>query len=187
MINAPASWDIESEYKDVESQNYWAEAVRLAENGTDPTRKERIKKGLQRMARDHARLPFQWDDSTNSRFSTGTPWMRVHDEYATINAAAQEKDGGSVLSFYKHVLKLRKEHKDVFVYGSFELVDPEGKELFIYRKRCEGKMALVVLNFTTEEREMGCDVEGLKLLVSSYGKATGSMLRPLEGRVYIDY
>jgi hypothetical protein len=34
---------------------------------------------------------------------------------------------------------------------------------------------------------VGCDVEGLTLLVSSYGKGSGSVLRPLEGRIYIDY
>ncbi|KAI5372563.1 hypothetical protein J4E82_008759 [Alternaria postmessia] len=187
MINAPASWDVSEEYKDVESQNYWAEAVRLADDGTDPTRKERIKRGLQLMARDHARLPFQWDESVNSGFSTGEPWMRVHDEYPAINAAAQEKDVDSVLSFYKRALRLRKAHKDIFVYGSFELVDPEGTEMFVYRKRFEEKTALVVLNFTTKEQRMEYDVEGLRLLVSSYGKATESVLQPLEGRVYIDY
>ena len=47
--------------------------------------------------------------------------------------------------------------------------------------------ALVVLNFTTKEQRMEYDVEGLRLLVSSYGKATESVLQPLEGRVYIDY
>jgi oligo-1,6-glucosidase len=187
MINAPASWDVSEEYKDVESQNYWAEAVRLADNGTDPTRKERIKHGLQLMARDHARLPFQWDESVNSGFSTGKPWMKVHDEYPAINAAAQEKDADSVLSFYKRALRLRKEHKDVFVYGSFELVDTEGTEMFIYRKRFEEKTALVVLNFTTKGQRIEYDVEGLRLLVSSYGKAMDSVLRPLEGRIYIDY
>jgi oligo-1,6-glucosidase len=187
MINAPASWDVSEEYKDVESQNYWAEAVRLADDGTDPTRKERIKRGLQLMARDHARLPFQWDESVNSGFSTGEPWMTVHDEYPAINAAAQEKDVDSVLSFYKRALRLRKAHKDIFVYGSFELVDPEGTEMFVYRKRFEEKTALVVLNFTTKEQRMEYDVEGLRLLVSSYGKATESVLQPLEGRVYIDY
>ncbi|CAN9166509.1 unnamed protein product [Alternaria alternata] len=187
MINAPASWDVSEEYKDVESQNYWAEAVRLADNGTDPTRKERIKRGLQLMARDHARLPFQWDESVNSGFSTGEPWMRAHDEYPAINAAAQEKDADSVLSFYKRALRLRKEHKDILVYGSFELVDAEGTEMFMYRKRFEEKTALVMLNFTTKEQRMEYNVEGLMLLVSSYGKATESVLRPLEGRVYIDY
>ena len=56
-----------------------------------------------------------------------------------------------------------------------------------WSKRFEEKTALVVLNFTTKEQRMEYDVEGLRLLVSSYGKATESVLQPLEGRVYIDY
>jgi oligo-1,6-glucosidase len=185
MINAPKEWDMD-EYKDVESKNYWAEAVRLSENGTDPTRKERIKHGLQLMARDHARLPFQWDDSANAGFSMGKPWMRVHDDFKTINAAQQEKDETSVLAFYKRMLKLRKEHRDVFVYGTFELRDVENPDTFVYVKRYEDKVALVALNFTTEAQPLP-DTKGLKLLVSSYAKEPSNMLEPLEGRIYIDY
>ncbi|KAF9697175.1 hypothetical protein EKO04_004545 [Ascochyta lentis] len=188
MTNAPAHWDIETQYKDVESQNYWAEAVRLDDNGSDPGRRERIKKGLQLMARDHARLPFQWDGTTNAGFSSGEPWMRVHDLFSEINAAAQQGDGDSVLSFYKRVLRLRKEHRDVFVYGAFELLNPSGGETFVYRKSYEGKVAVVVLNFTTEvQRLPGEDVEGLKVLISSYGKVGAGELQPLEGRVYVNY
>jgi oligo-1,6-glucosidase len=185
MINAPKEWDMD-EYKDVESKNYWAEAVRLAENGTDPTRKERIKHGLQLMARDHARLPFQWNDSVNAGFSTGKPWMKVHDEFKTINAAQQEKDEGSVLAFYKRMLKLRKEHRDVFVYGTFELRDVEDASTFVYVKRYEGKVALVALNFTTEAQSLP-DTQRLNLLVSSYAKGSSNVLEPLEGRIYINY
>ena len=189
MINAPKSWDISQDYKDVESQNYWAEAVRLADTGADSTRKERIEHGLQLMARDHARLPFQWDATLNSGFSTGKPWMRVHDEYVRINVASQIEDSDSVLSFYKRMLKLRKEHSDVFVYGSFELLDPLGKETFLYRKSGAGKTALVVLNFTAKEQRLECDVGKMTLLVSSYdeGMGQGDVLRPLEGRIYADY
>jgi oligo-1,6-glucosidase len=185
MINAPKDWDM-SEYKDVESKNYWAEAVRLADNGTDPTRKERIKHGLQLMARDHARLPYQWDGSVNAGFTAGKPWMRVHDAYTTINVEKQEGDEGSVLAFYKKVLRLRKEHRDVFVYGRFELRDVEDESTFIYVKRYEGKMALVALNFTTEAQVLR-DTGGMKLLVSSYAKGREGVLEPLEGRIYIDY
>jgi oligo-1,6-glucosidase len=185
MINAPKDWDM-SEYKDVESKNYWAEAIRLAEDGTDPTRKERIKHGLQLMARDHARLPFQWDGSANAGFSAGEPWMRVHDAYTAINVEKQEGDEGSVLAFYKKVLRLRKEHRDVFVYGRFELRDVEDESTFVYVKRYEGKMALVALNFTTEAQVLR-DTGGMKLLVSSYAKGREGVLEPLEGRIYIDY
>lgn len=185
MINAPSEWDM-SEYKDVEARNYWAEAVQLAEDGTDPTRKERIGRGLRLMARDHARLPFQWDGSGNAGFSGGDPWMRVHDDYREINAAAQEGDEGSVLAFYRRVLKLRKEHRDVFVYGTFELVDVDDEKTFVYRKRCEDRTALVALNFTREAQPMP-DTNGLKLLVSSYPKPAPHTLQPLEGRIYINY
>lgn len=185
MINASKDWDM-AEYKDVESQNYWAEAVRLAEDGTDPTRKERIAHGLQLMARDHARLPFQWDDTVNSGFSEGRPWMRVHDEYRSINAACQEGDKDSVLSFYKRMLRLRKEHADVFVYGTFEVLDHEDLDTFVYRKRYQEKEALVVLNFTTKPQPLP-RADDLKLLVSSYSKSTSDTLQPLEGRIYINY
>ncbi|KAF2623594.1 glycoside hydrolase family 13 protein [Macroventuria anomochaeta] len=188
MINAPEHWDIETEYKDVESQNYWAEVVRLDDNGTDPGRKERIKKGLQLLARDHARLPFQWDNTPNAGFSREKPWMRVHDLYPEINASSQEGDLQSVLSFYKQMLRLRKEHKDVFVYGTFELLDPEGKDTFVYRKRYEGKTAVVLLNFRLEVQCLPTkEIEGMEMLVSSYGKVVGGPLQPLEGRVYINY
>jgi oligo-1,6-glucosidase len=185
MINAPMEWNMD-EYKDVESRNYWAEAIRLTEDGTDPTRKRRIKHGLQLMARDHARLPFQWDDSVNSGFSDAQPWMRVHDDYKEINAAKQAKDENSVLSFYKRMLRLRKEHKDVFAYGTFELIDVMNENTFVYRKQHQDKTALVVLNFTTEPQSLP-ESEGMKLLVSSYAKPTTGTLLPLEGRIYINY
>ena len=188
MVNAPEHWDVQSEYKDVESQNYWAEAVRLDDGKLDSGRKERMKKGLQLMARDHARLPFQWDGTQNAGFSTGEPWMRVHDGYPEVNAVKQEADPGSVLNFYKQVLRLRKEHKDVFVYGAFELLNPESKEIFVYRKRYEGNVAVVVLNFMTEVQTLPeGDVRGMEMLVSSYGKDDGVELQPLEGRLYVNY
>jgi len=160
--------------------------VRLAEDGTDPTRRQRIKHGLQLMARDHARLPFQWDGSVNAGFSEGRPWMRVHDDYREINAAAQEGDEGSVLAFYRRVLKLRKEHKDVFVYSTFELVDVDDEKTFVYRKRYEDKTALIVLNSTTEAQPLP-GTDGLKLLASSYPKSAPHTLQPLEGQIYINY
>jgi len=185
MTNAPKEWSIE-EYRDVEAHNYWDEAVRLTENGSDPTRKERIMHGLQLMARDHARLPFQWNSSVNGGFSTGKPWMRTHDLYKEINAEKQEKDVDSVLSFYKRLLKLRKEHKDIFVYGTFELLEPEDENTFVFKKHYQEKTALIALNFTTSHQPAP-PAEDMRLLLSSYHKAVPCVLQPYEGRVYIDY
>ncbi|KAF2021520.1 glycoside hydrolase family 13 protein [Aaosphaeria arxii CBS 175.79] len=185
MINAPKEWSID-EYKDVESKNFWAEAVKMTEDGTDPTREERIKYGLQLMARDHARLPFQWDSSKNSGFSDGEPWMRTHDLYKDINAEAQEKEADSVLSFYKRLLRLRKEHKDVFVYGNFELLDADNENTFVFRKQYQHKTALVALNFTSTAQNAPSH-EDMNLLMSSYSKTSPETLQPYEGKIYINY
>ena len=40
--------------------------------------------------------------------------MRVNDDYKDWNVAAQQKDEGSVLNFWKNLLKFRKAH-DVLV------------------------------------------------------------------------
>ena len=186
MINAPKEWGIE-EYKDVESLNLWEEAARMSKDGGDPTRKERVMHGLQLMARDHARLPFQWDGTENAGFSQGRPWVRVHDLHREINAENQEKDPDSVLSFYKRLLHLRKEHKDVFIYGNFVILDVENVSTFSYSKQYEGKSALVVLNFTTTSQPVLAHTTDMKLLVSSYPGGIEGMLQPLEGRIYMNY
>lgn len=197
MTNFSSSWGIE-EYKDVESSGFYAEAV---ESGDE----ERIQKtlhGLSMLARDHSRIPFQWDDSPNAGFTSAgaKPWMRVHDEYKSINVARQRKDSGSILSFYKHALRLRKDHKDIFVFGTFKLVDPDNESIFAYVKRDTKsvKKAIIVLNMTKEEKRGpnladAMDGDEPKLLVST--QEEGSMklvagrpvLRPWEGRVYVNY
>ena len=83
-------------------------------------------------------------------------------------------------------MRLRKEHKDVFVYGEFELLDVENPNTFIFRKQHRGKAALIALNFTS--REQGApQSEDMRLLESSYAKARPEVLQPFEGRVYINY
>lgn len=197
MINAPKDWPIE-EYKDVEGLNYYKEADRISKSGEDPTRRDTIMNGLRILGRDHSRLPMQWDDSPYAGFttaSTAEPWMRTHDLYKEINVARQSQDPSSVLSFYKKVLGLRKEHRDLFIHGAFHLFELENEQTFIYGKSSgEGdaeRRALVALNFTDTEQPLaldgkyGCE----KLLVSNYDgdEDFEQRLRPYEGRVYLSY
>lgn len=181
VVNAPREWGLD-EYKDVESSSYWKEALRLA----DPERTERVLRGLRLMARDHARLPFSWDASAHGGFSTREPWMRAHGLYKTLNAQAEQEDADSVLSFYKRMLRLRKEHKDVFVYGAFELLDAENLCTFAYKKYGQGKTALIAVNFTISPQALP-HIDDMKLLVSTYPGPPLDTLQPLEGRIYIDY
>lgn len=186
MINAPKEWPIE-EYKDIEALNYYREARALTLSGEDPSRLPIVTHGLQILGRDHGRMPMQWDSTAHSGFTTSkTPWMRVHDLYPEINVAKQIPDPKSVLSFWKSMLRLRKEQRDLFVYGTFELLDPENAKTFVYTKTGGGRRALVVLNFDRDVQgfEMGAEEEW-ELVVSNYEVPLEGKLAPFEGRVYM--
>lgn len=112
---------------------------------------------LQRKARDHARTPVQWSGEANAGFCKEgvTPWMRVNDDYKEVNAEVQrkqsDKDKLSVLQFWKRGLANRKEHKDVFVYGDFEILDEEDKKVFAYKRSSKDEAFVLALNFTKDE------------------------------------
>lgn len=114
---------------------------------------------LQRKARDNSRTPVQWDASPNAGFCPAgvKPWMRVNDDYPAVNAAAEQAQSDpsklSVLQFWKRALEHRKRHKAVFVYGDFELVDPEHGKIFAYRRWSDEDAWLVVLNLSGESIE----------------------------------
>ncbi|KAH7309711.1 glycoside hydrolase superfamily [Stachybotrys elegans] len=199
MTNMPASWDI-GEYKDIESKNFYAEAV---ESG-DEARIKATLHGIRILARDHSRLPFQWSDAPNAGFTSDSakPWMRVHDDYKSINVDAQRRDPQSVLNFYKRVLLLRKQYRDIFIHGKFTLLDPEDEAVFTYVKEERGdrdtssqRRAVVVLNMSRDGRtspDLSAVVGGnphLLIRTTEEGcaglKGGRAMLEPWEGRVYL--
>jgi oligo-1,6-glucosidase len=154
MRNVPEDWDPE-EYKDVESINYWKKM-----NNMYPGNKEKLdfaRHVLHRKARDHSRTPVQWSAEPNAGFCKEdvTPWMRVNDDYKEVNAEAQRKQDDpnklSVLQFYKRALANRKEHKEVFVYGDFQVLDENDKKVFAYKRASEKEAFVLALNFSKDE------------------------------------
>ena len=153
MRNMPPSWDIETEYKDIEAVNFWQKSKNLYAN--NPAKLAHARKVLEKKARDHARTPVQWTNGPNAGFCEEgvTPWMRVNDDYKTINAEAQlaaPKEGAdaSVLRFWQRCLQSRKMHKDIFVYGDYENVGTDRDEVYAYLRTGESGRMLVVLNFS---------------------------------------
>lgn len=163
-----------------------------------PNGKEKLsfaRKVMQRKARDHARTPVQWTASENAGFCPpGTkPWMRVNDDYKTVNAEAQSKprDNNSLspLQFWQRGLANRKKHKDVFVYGGYELLNPDDSPIFAYKRWSKEEAFVVVLNFSGQEQsfEVPKGVEVRSWVTTTYDgepgkKTSGSVtLRPWEG------
>jgi oligo-1,6-glucosidase len=185
MVNVPEDWGPEY-MRDIAAVNYWREM-----NERYPGDEKMLQSalaGLQRVGRDNARTPVQWSAEEYAGFSTVEPWMRVHDNYKEVNIAAQEKDPNSVLTFWKKVLTIRKEHADVLVHGQFELFDYENLNTFWYVKDYQGKKLLVALNFSDEEQAFSVppSVKDRKLnLLLANVDHLGSKLSPWEARAYL--
>ena len=66
------------------------------------------------VARDVCRTPMQWDASQNAGFSDADrTWLKVNPDHAWKNVQSQEKDPGSILHFYRALIRLRREHPAV--------------------------------------------------------------------------
>ncbi len=104
-------------------------------------------------SRDNARTPFQWDDSANGGFTEGTPWLGVNPNYREINVQSQEKDPDSILSFYKQMIRLRKDPqwKETIVYGETVPLMEEVSGLMAYLRRGRERDILVLGNFNPQE------------------------------------
>ncbi|KFY63692.1 hypothetical protein V496_03793 [Pseudogymnoascus sp. VKM F-4515 (FW-2607)] len=183
MTNVPESWPIE-EYKDVDSNNYY-NFVKAKTNG-DPAALARTKAAIQHLARDHARTPMQWDDSKNAGFSTNKPWMRANDNYLEVNARRETQNKNSILSFWKQMLRLRKEQSNLFVHGIFTILDKENNSTFVFEKKGTNGKAIVALNFTETDQPLALPSDpALKRLTGNYDDEVSGTLRPFEGRIYL--
>ena len=173
-------YDIE-DYKDCEIINMYHERL---EKGYS---KDEIMKSIYAKGRDNARTPMQWDDSANAGFTTGTPWIKVNDNYDKINAKSQVDDPDSIFSCYKKLVQLRKDYP-VFVDGKFTLLLEDDENIFAYSRKNEEKTMIVVCNFFDKEIPMpfAKECEGMEVLISNYKDTSDmSVLRPYEARMYI--
>lgn len=173
-------FDIE-DYKDCEIINMYHERL---EKGYS---KDEIMKSIYAKGRDNARTPMQWDDSENAGFTTGTPWIKVNDNYDKINARSQVDDPDSIFSCYRKLVKLRKDYP-VFVDGKFTLLLEDDENIFAYSRKNEETTMIVVCNFFDKEIPMPLakECEGMEVLISNYKDTSDmSVLRPYEARMYI--
>jgi len=104
-------------------------------------------------ARDNGRTPMQWDDTSNSGFSSGSPWIPVNPNHVTINVAAQNEDPDSILNYFRKMTALRKAD-EVLIYGDYEMVDPENEQVYAYLRTLENDARLILLNFSDKDAKM---------------------------------
>lgn len=131
---------------------------------------EEAMKAVSMFSRDNARTPFQWDDSENAGFTTGTPWLKVNPNHTTINLKAEQADENSVFYYYKKLIALRKdpEYKDVVVYGELIPFMEDRHNLMAYYRKNDEKTLLVIGNYQTEEQDVALPTGIKKVLLNNY-------------------
>lgn len=138
-----AKWNSVEEYDDISTKDQYhvAREAGLSE--------EEAMEVCGRMSRDNARTPVQWSCEANAGFTTGTPWLKVNENYQEINVAAQETDENSVLNYYRKLIALRKspEYKEVFTYGEFAPVYGDTDSVMAFYRTDGEKRMLVAANF----------------------------------------
>ena len=182
MTNCP--FNTLDNFRDLESINAFHE---LTEQGK--MTEEEMMAAIGYKGRDNARTPMQWDDSANAGFSgaDATPWIMVNPNYTKINAKDQVSREDSVFKYYQKLIKLRHE-SDLIVYGTYDLILDDDKDIYAYIRTLGDEKLIVYCNFSENTREVELPEEFTdgKILISNYNDAKVSekiTLRPYEAIV----
>jgi trehalose-6-phosphate hydrolase len=99
--------------------------------------------------RDKSRSPMQWDDSPNAGFTIGKPWIKINDDYRTVNVRNELQNKNSILNTYIALLVLRNKEKTL-QYGSYEKLVRDNDMILFTRTFNQDKIT-VIINFGNEQ------------------------------------
>ena len=168
--------------RDLESINAYHE---LTEQGK--ISEEDMIAAINYKGRDNARTPMQWDDSAYAGFSTAEPWIMVNPNYTKINAKDQVSREDSVFKYYQKLIRLRH-NSDLIVYGTYDLILDDDKDIYAYTRTLGDEKLIVYCNFSENTREVELPEEFTngKIFISNYDDAAVNgkiTLRPYEAIV----
>lgn len=173
-------FDSIGDYRDVAAKNLYK---RMLDRGYS---REEALKLIHIDGRDNARTPMQWDSGVHAGFTEGEPWIKENPNYKDINAENQIHDENSVFSFYRKLIRLRKEYS-VFTDGKYKLIDRDNPDTFSYIRSTETEQLYVTASFSNQSVAADIPEDFLKhgtVLADNYEDTSADMLKPYEGRIY---
>jgi glycosidase len=187
MTNAP--FESLETLRDVDTLQH----VELLLSADQNTTYEDIRHIVSHRSRDNARTPVQWSGETHAGFTDGEPWIPVNPNYPDINVEAARADPDSIWHHYRTLIDIRAEYP-VFVHGDFDLLLPDHRQLFTYRRTTDEATAHTVLNVSDEpawlESSVASELDAAELLLGTHATPDGPSVRrelePYEARVYRD-
>jgi oligo-1,6-glucosidase len=174
MTNCP--FDSIDEYDDIQVKNAWQA---LVASGNHPA--EVFLKTANRIARDHARTPMQWSDAPNAGFTTGQPWLKINPNYLSINVDQQQIDPNSVLAYYRHLLRWRKQTPAIHE-GAYRDILPDHPTLWVFERTLPNQCFRIIANFSPMIVSLPETVVRGKSVLSNCQNVT-NVMRPFEARI----
>lgn len=107
-----------------------------------------------RMTRDRSRTPMQWANAPNAGFSPAgvATWLPVNPNYvAGVNVADQDQSPGSLLNFYRRLLRLRRA-TPALLAGDYVPIHETAQDYLAFL-RCDAasnQTCLVILNMSAQ-------------------------------------
>ncbi|WP_441316688.1 alpha-amylase family glycosyl hydrolase [Exiguobacterium acetylicum] len=167
-------FDSIDDYQDIAMKNRYSEEVAKGRNPQE------VLSSLQPLSRDNSRK-MQWNDSTESGFTDGVPWMRVKN-YVELNVEMDLRRENSVFRYYQELIHLRKTN-EALVYGDFKDLLPEHPVIHAYERHLDEDRFMIVLNHSDEDVVLPLSPDFQDMVLQNVSNETDT-LRPYEARIY---
>jgi alpha-glucosidase len=108
------------------------------------------------MTRDKNRTPMQWSNHPNAGFSPDgvAAWLPLNPNYKDgVNVHDQEKNPSSLLHYYKHLLRIRRDSSALSA-GDYTPLQTTSKDYFAFLRQSAKQTVLVVLNYSENAIEL---------------------------------
>lgn len=133
--------------------------------------------------RHESRTPMLWSDEANAGFcpTAVTPWLSVAPSFRRLNVAKQQTEEGSLLNFYKKIIRLRNTITRP-ARGRIDycrcVVQQEHVRLLPH-----GRHRKVSCNYEYDGGQVKISLPPGEQLISTHEKSTANILQSFEGRL----
>lgn len=95
----------------------------------------------------------------------------MNGNYPKVNVAAEERDPGSVLNYFRKLIAFRKANRGL-IYGDYKLLDEDNLFVYSYLREGAGQRFLIMLNFTPKPAvaRIGLESGDARIVVNNYGQ-----------------
>ena len=132
-------------------------------------------------SRDNSRMPFPWNTEENGGFTSGMPWLKCNEDYASICVEKQKNDKNSLLYYYKKLIQIRKDeaNRECLIYGKIREIENVPESVIAFERIAEnGSKIQIWVNMSDEIQK--ADVAEGEILCNNYSECNRTSLQPYQ-------